>query len=78
VETGTWYGMLVPAGTPRAVIDKLHGAFLKTMAVPEMKARLLAQGVDIVGSSPREMDQTVRDEIAKWKKIVDLAGIKAD
>jgi tripartite-type tricarboxylate transporter receptor subunit TctC len=78
VETGTWYGMLVPAGTPRAVIDKLHGAFLKTMAVPEMKARLLAQGVDIVGSGPREMDQTVRDEIAKWKKIVDRAGIKAD
>jgi flavin-binding protein dodecin len=34
--------------------------------------------VDIVGSSPREMDQTVRDEIAKWKKIVDRAGIKAD
>jgi tripartite-type tricarboxylate transporter receptor subunit TctC len=78
IETGTWYGLLAPARTPPAVLDTLHASVVKTMASAEMKPRLVAQGVDIVGSSPREFDKTVREEIAKWSKIVKQAGIQAE
>lgn len=78
VESGTWYGFAAPAGTPRPVLDAFHTAVLKAMAVPEMKGRLLAQGVEIVGSGPREFDRTIREEIAKWTKLVKAAGITAE
>jgi len=78
VESGTWYGFLAPAGTPHAIIDAFRSAVVATMAVPDMKTRLLAQGVDIVGSTPREFDQMLREEIAKWTKLVRSAGITAE
>jgi tripartite-type tricarboxylate transporter receptor subunit TctC len=77
-EAGTWYGFLAPAGTPRAVIDAFHGAVVKALATPETKARLVVQGAEIVGAGPREFDRLIRDEVAKWKKLVQRAGIKAD
>jgi tripartite-type tricarboxylate transporter receptor subunit TctC len=78
IETGTWYGFLVPAGTPRSIIDLFHGSVLKSMAVPEMKSRLLAQGVEIVGAGPDEFQRTIREEIAKWTQLVKRAGITAE
>ena len=78
IETGTWYGFLVPAGTPRSIIDLFHGSVLKAMAVPEMKSRLLAQGVEIVGAGPDEFQRTIREEIAKWTQLVKRAGITAE
>jgi tripartite-type tricarboxylate transporter receptor subunit TctC len=78
VESGTWYGFVAPAKTPRAILDVFHAAVVKAMAVPEMKTRLLAQGVEIVGDGPREFDRTIRGEIAKWDKLVKTAGITAE
>jgi tripartite-type tricarboxylate transporter receptor subunit TctC len=78
VESGTWYGFAAPAKTPRAALEAFHAALVKAMAVPEMKTRLLAQGVEIVGSGPRELDRTIREEIAKWAKVVKTAGITAE
>jgi tripartite-type tricarboxylate transporter receptor subunit TctC len=78
IETGTWYGFLAPAGTPASVIERFHNAVLKAMATPEMKSRLLAQGVEIVGSGPREFSQTISEEIVKWTKLVKQAGITVE
>jgi tripartite-type tricarboxylate transporter receptor subunit TctC len=78
LETGTWYGFLAPAGTPQPVIDTFHAAVIKSMSTPDMKTRLLAQGVEIVGAGPREFDQTLREEIVKWTKLVKRAGITAE
>jgi tripartite-type tricarboxylate transporter receptor subunit TctC len=78
IETGTWYGFLAPAGTPASVIERFHSAVLKAMATPEMKSRLLAQGVEIVGSGPREFSQTISEEIVKWTKLVKQAGITVE
>ena len=75
VETGTWYAILAPAGTPQAIIDKLQAAIVTVLSEQEMKARLLAQGVDIVGSTPRELDAMMREEVQKWAKLVKQAGI---
>jgi tripartite-type tricarboxylate transporter receptor subunit TctC len=78
IEAGTWYGFVAPAGTRRAIIDTFHSSVLKAMSTPETKTRLLAQGAEIVGSGPREFDQMMRAEIAKWTKLVERAGITAE
>jgi tripartite-type tricarboxylate transporter receptor subunit TctC len=75
IETGTWYGFLAAAGTPRPIAQSFHEALVKVMAQPEMKARLLAQGVDIVGAGPDEFDKILREEVDKWSKLVKRAGI---
>jgi tripartite-type tricarboxylate transporter receptor subunit TctC len=78
VETGTWYGFIGPAGTPGAIAQTVHDAVVKVMAQPDMKSRLLAQGVDIVGAGPREFDKIIREEVDKWSKLVKRAGITAE
>jgi len=78
IETGTWYGFLAPAGTPGSVVRTFHETLMKVMATPEMKARLDAQGVEIVGAGPAEFDKILREEIAKWTKLVKHAGITAE
>ncbi|MHB8771738.1 MAG: tripartite tricarboxylate transporter substrate binding protein [Syntrophales bacterium] len=74
VSTG--FGLFVPAGTPRPIIDKLHDAVVKTLKMPDVKKRLAEQGADPVGSTPEEYEAFVRSEIAKWLKVVKEAGIK--
>jgi tripartite-type tricarboxylate transporter receptor subunit TctC len=78
VETGTWFGFLAPAATPLAIAQTFHGALMKVMAQPDMKSRLLAQGVDIVGADPRAFDKIIRGEVDKWTKLVKRAGIAAE
>jgi len=78
VESGTWYGFVAPARTPRPVLDAFHAAVVKSLAVPEMKSRLLAQGVEIVGEGPQEFDRRLREEVVKWDKLVKAAGITAE
>jgi tripartite-type tricarboxylate transporter receptor subunit TctC len=78
VETGTWYGFLGPAGLPPAIAQKVHETIVKVMSQPEMNARLLAQGVDIVGAGPRDFGRIIRAEVEKWAKLVKRAGITAE
>ena len=78
VETGTWYGMLAPARTPPAVIDAVHGAIVKVLQLPDLKARLLAQGVDIVASPPQQFAAFLSNEVAKWAKVVRDAKVQAN
>ncbi len=71
-----FYSMLVPAGTPRAIIDKLHAAALAVSAEPEVRTRLTQQGYNMVASSPEQLTEHVRQEIERWTPIVKAAGIK--
>lgn len=78
VETGTWFGFLGPAGTPPVIAQTFHEAVVKVMAQTDLNARLLAQGVDIVGAGPREFGSIIREEVDKWTKVVQRAGITAE
>ena len=78
VETGTWYGMLAPARTPPALIDTVYRAIAKVLQLPDLKARLLAQGVDIVASPPQQFAAFLRSEVAKWAKVVKDAKVQAN
>jgi tripartite-type tricarboxylate transporter receptor subunit TctC len=75
-EVSTGFGMFVPAGTPKPIIDTVHAAIVKTLQMPEVRERLSKQGADPVGSTPAEYEAFVRSEIAKWMKVVKEAGIK--
>jgi len=77
-ESNSWYGMLVPAGTPRPVVDRLHGAMVKALAAPDIRQKFAEQSVEISGSTPEEFDRYIRAEIAKWAKVVKASGAKPD
>jgi tripartite-type tricarboxylate transporter receptor subunit TctC len=78
LESGTWYGMLAPARTPRIAIERVYAATAKTLLIPDVKARLLAQGVDIIGSSPQEFSAYLRSETAKWAKVIKDANVRPE
>lgn len=77
-EVDPWYGVIAPAGTPRAVIDKLQAAFGRALAAPDVKEKFMLQGLEARASTPAEFSTMVVNEIGKWSKVVRDAGIKAE
>ncbi len=77
-ESGTWQGVLVPAGTPKAVVDKLNAALIQVIRSPEVRSRLTAQGAEVVTMSPEEQDKFFKQERARWLTVVNEAKIKLD
>ena len=77
-ESSTYYGLLAPAGTPRPIINKLHGELVKIIQSPESVARLAAVGAFPVANTPEQFAEANRKDVAKWGKIIRENGIKAD
>jgi tripartite-type tricarboxylate transporter receptor subunit TctC len=77
-EASTWYGVLAPAKTPRAVVERLHGDIVRILAVPDTRERLSTQGFEPVGGTPEEFAAYIKSEIAKWGRVIRTAGIKAE
>ena len=73
-----WFGIHAPAGTPRAIVSKLHAETAKIVQEPVIRDRLLNEGAEPVGSTPEQFAKFVAGEIAKWTGVVKAAGIKAD
>jgi tripartite-type tricarboxylate transporter receptor subunit TctC len=71
-----WHAIYAPAGTPKPIIDKLYAAAQAVLKDPETVAKLAAIGVDVYPASPSELAQQLPLEIAKYGKIVDLAGVE--
>jgi tripartite-type tricarboxylate transporter receptor subunit TctC len=74
----TWYGVLVPARTPRTIIDKLHDALVRTVSALEMRERLSGLGFEPETSTPLEFARYIRADSAKWARVVEHAGIKPE
>jgi len=77
-EAGSWYGILAPAGTPREVIDRLHGAIVKALKQPDVAKRLAAEGAELIGSTPEEFAAHIKSEIARVGQVVRAAGIRIE
>lgn len=73
-----WNGMLAPARTPKAVIARLNGEVAKATHTAEMKSVLLQEGAEPVGNTPEAFGTIIREETAKWAKVIRAAGIEAD
>jgi tripartite-type tricarboxylate transporter receptor subunit TctC len=77
-EVMVWFGLVAPAGTPRDVIAKLNAEVLKILAMPDVRERFLAQGVEPMGSTPEQFGEHIRAQMTKWAKVVTDAGVKAE
>ncbi len=77
-EYDSWIGLLAPSKTPRTVIERLAAEAAKAIHSSEIKALLTLEGAEPVGNSPDEFAASLQIEVARWKKLVEAAGIKAD
>jgi len=77
-ETGSWFGMAVPTGTPQAIITKLHAESTKALQAPDLRDRMVAEGAEFVGDTPAQFTAYIRSELDKWGKAVKASGAKVD
>lgn len=73
-----WWGVLLPAGTPKAIADKFHDDLVKVMQQPELKEKFASLGVDAVSGTPAELAVYMKSEKAKYARLIKEAGIKAE
>ncbi len=71
-----WYGLLAPAGTPAAIVVRIHAEAIKALRTDEVKEKLTADGAEPVGSTPAEFARLIRDELEKWTRVARAAGIE--
>lgn len=71
----SWFGIFAPAGTPAPIIARLNGVIVKALGTPELREQLTRAGLDPEPSTPEEMGQILRADVAKWAKIIKSAGI---
>jgi tripartite-type tricarboxylate transporter receptor subunit TctC len=77
-EADTLQGLLLPAGTPKAIVDRLHREVVKMIALKDVRDRVEGLGFDIIGSSPAEFTAQIKIEVVKWTRVVKAAGIKVN
>lgn len=77
-ELSVWFGILAPAGTPRDIVQRLNTEIVRILNSPEVKDRILKQGVEVQTSTPEQFDAFVKSEVARWATVIKDAGIKAD
>jgi tripartite-type tricarboxylate transporter receptor subunit TctC len=75
-DMANWYGMLVPAGTPADVVNKLQQEVARILNLPELKARLAGDGMTVVASTPAQFAAFLASETAKFNRVIQIAGIK--
>jgi tripartite-type tricarboxylate transporter receptor subunit TctC len=73
-----WYGLVVPAGTSKAIIGRLHSAALGALAQEDVKKRYMASDLLPVGGTPEQFAALIRTEVAKWAKVIKEAGMRVD
>ena len=78
IESSTWVLFLAPAGTPREIVQRVSAETAKIVNSPEMKARFEQLGIEAVGNTPEQAAGFLNDEIAKWAKVINTAGVKAE
>jgi tripartite-type tricarboxylate transporter receptor subunit TctC len=77
-EFTSWNGVHVTAGTPRAVVTKIHAELVRVVALPDVKERMFGLGLEVVGSAPEQLGSLVVSDIAKWGKVIKESGVRVD
>jgi tripartite-type tricarboxylate transporter receptor subunit TctC len=72
-----WYGLVAPAGTPAAIIDRLHRETARILRSPDVRKRLNELGMEVVANSPEEFSASIQAETAQWSKLIKERGLKA-
>lgn len=77
-EYMTWYGMLVPAGTPRPFVERIQADTAKVIHAPQARERFSMQGLDVYGNSPSEFQAYLNAELAKWDRVIRATGVRVE
>jgi tripartite-type tricarboxylate transporter receptor subunit TctC len=77
-DANTNGGFLAPAGTPKAIVDKLNAEINAALKLPDVRAKLEAAGIEIQGGTPQEYAALIQSDLAKWSKVVKAAGIQPE
>ena len=77
-DHSAWNGLFAPAKTPRAIISRLNGEVVQILHSPDIKAIFFKEGAEPVGNKPEEFAAILKSESAKWTKVVQASGMKAD
>ena len=77
-ETGSWFGLHVPAATPRDIVAKLHAETLRAINQPDIRYRMQPEGAEFIGDTPEQFAAYIRGEIEKWGRAVKVSGAKAE
>jgi tripartite-type tricarboxylate transporter receptor subunit TctC len=77
-EVGAWQGVMVPAGTPPAVVERLNAEIVKALKSPDVRERLALQGAEPLGSTPQEYGAYVKKELTRWAGVVKATGVTLD
>jgi tripartite-type tricarboxylate transporter receptor subunit TctC len=77
-DISNWFGVFVPAGTPKDIIANLNTEMVRALRQPDVKEKLSSQGAEAVGNTPDELDRFVRGETAKYSKLVKASGVRAE
>jgi len=77
-DISTWFGIFVPAGTPREAVDRLHAEFTRALAAPDVREKMLALGAEPVGNRPEEFAAYIRAEADKYARVIKASGARAD
>jgi tripartite-type tricarboxylate transporter receptor subunit TctC len=77
-EAVGWFGLLAPAATPKATVAKLSADANRVLAMSDVRERMLGLGADPAGNTPEEFARFIRDDQAKWSKLMKEAGIQAE
>jgi tripartite-type tricarboxylate transporter receptor subunit TctC len=76
-DATAWFGLMGPAGLPKPIVDKIHAEATKVMAQPDVRQKLEGLGLQLVGNTPAELAEIVKNEMPMWGKVIKDAGIKA-
>ena len=77
-EAMQWYGVLLPAGVPKSMPAQIHRELATVMQMPAVRTRLMEEGGEVIGNSPAQFGRLIAEELAKWKKLVKAANIRAE
>jgi tripartite-type tricarboxylate transporter receptor subunit TctC len=77
-EVLTWQGLVAPTGTPKEIVDRLNAELIKALKDPEFAARMRGMGLELYGTTPAQFAQFIRDENAKWAKVIKATGARVD
>ena len=77
-DVGIWYGVVAPAGTPKAIIDRLNAELVAIVQIPDVKEQMAKQGYEAAVAPPAEMESQIRSEVDKWVRAARQAGVKLE
>ena len=77
-EADQWYGVVAPANTPRAIVEKLNKQINQSLSSPDIESRLASEGAEATPNTPDVFSKLIVTEIARWRTVIEKGGVKVE